>query len=151
MTSPAPVAPAPTAATPDLDSRKVKMQLRQEEVMVTPTGTTRYPAGAVLIVDYVTAERWYENNIADLAPPDAEAYGEVMRRVKREEFARRAQVVEGEGVFDEIVSRQSFNSEERQLMPPPMPVPGRRGPGRPPANPGLSGAVVNDRMDDDED
>ena len=115
--------------------------------MVTPTGTTRYPSGAVLIVDEDTAARWYENNIADIAPPDAEAYGEVTRRLKREEFERRAQAVD-EGTFDAAVSRGASEYEPGQLMPRPMPVP-RRGPGRPRKE--LEGAVLNDHMDDDED
>jgi hypothetical protein len=119
--------------------------------MVTPTGTTRYPPGAVLIVDEDTAVRWYENSIADIAPPDAEAYGEVTRRLKREEFARQAQAVE-EGSFNEAISRGDFQRDDYepgQLMPRPMPVPERRRPGRPRKE--LEGAVINDRMDDDGD
>jgi hypothetical protein len=127
------------------------MRIRQTEVMVTPAGTTRYPAGAVLIADEETANRWYENSIADIAPPDAEAYGEVTRRLKREEFQRKAQAVE-EGSFDQAISRGNFQQDDYepgQLMPRPMPVPDRRGPGRPRKE--LGGAVINDRMDDDGD
>lgn len=127
---------------------RFKMRLRQTEVMVTPTGTTRYPPGAVLIVDKDTAARWYENNVADVAPPDAEAYGEVSRRLKREEFERVAQPVEGS--FNDIITRDAFYDDpnQRQLMPKPMPVPNRRGPGRPRKE--LEGADVL-TMDADEE
>lgn len=142
MASPTVIADAPP-------KKRFKMKLRQEEVMVTPTGTTRYPAGAVLIVDEDTAARWYENSIADIADPDAEAYGEVTRRLKREEFARKARAVEGDGVFDQMVTRDNMgggNPNEPSLMPRPMPVPGRGRRGR---NDALAGAVVNE-ADEDE-
>ena len=144
---------SPIAVQTDAPPKKrYKMQIRQEEVMVTPTGTTRYPAGAVLIVDEDTAARWYEHSIADIAPPDAEAYGEVTRRLKREEFARRAVAVEGHGVFDAMVTRDSLgggNPNEPELHPRPMPIPGRRPPGRPRKD-ALAGAVINE-LDGDED
>ncbi len=135
---------------------RYKMRIKQTEVMVTPTGTTRYPAGAVLTVDEETAARWFENNIATIAPPDAESYGEVTRRLKREEFARLAQAVDegsfDQAIFDQAISRGDFQRDDYepgQLMPRPMPVPERRRPGRPRKE--LEGAVINDRMDDDGD
>ena len=143
---------SPTEVSKEAPPKKrFKMRIRHTEVMVTPTCTTRFPPGAVLIVDEDTAARWYENNIADIAPPDAEAYGEVTRRLKREEFARQAQAVE-EGSFDQAITRGDFQRDDYepgQLMPRPMPIPERRRPGRPRKE--LEGAVINDRMDDDRE
>lgn len=141
--------PTPTLAQPtEIPTRRFKMKLLQSEYMVNVSGNEgRYPAGAVLLADESTAVRWYERGIAEPAPPDAETYGEVRRRNKRAEFDRLAQPVEE--VFDQAVSRGSFNGE-RQLMPPPMPVPGRRrAPGR--NRPDLAGAEVVNTIDGDED
>jgi hypothetical protein len=108
---------------PELTNRRYKMQLRQTEFLVNVSGNNgRFPAGAILQVDEATAYRWYESNVADIAPPDAETYGEIVHRSKREEFDRKARAVEG-SVIDQMAAREAG---ERQLMPPPMPVPGRR-------------------------
>lgn len=138
---------SPTAISPDAPPKKrYKMQLRQVECMVTPTGTQRYPAGAVLVVDEDTAARWYENSIADIADPSAEAFADVARRAKREEFARRAQAVET-GTFDQMVTRgpSAQDGPDRQVMPPPMPVPQRRRSRR-----DLEGADIVNAPDDED-
>lgn len=135
----------PATATPDTAEAGIryKMRLHYDEYLSDVSGNRgRFPAGAVLLVDAATAERWYENNVAEPAPPDAEVYGEIKRRSKREEFLRRAQPAEG--VFDKAVTRQSFG-DERSAMPPPMPQPSRR-----PRRADLAGAdVATDGLDDE--
>ena len=138
---------SPTAAPPvELPKRRFKMQLINDEFMVDVAGNNgRYPAGAVLLADEETALRWYERGVAEIADPDAEVYGEIVKRNKREEFMRRA--VPAAGVFDQAVTRQSFRDDPdtRPIMPPAMPTRGRR------RRADLEGAeVVTDPMDDDE-
>lgn len=140
--------PVALADPKDLPKKRFKMTLLQDEFMVTPAGGKRYPAGATLLVDEDTAARWYEHHVADLADPAVETFGEIERRVKREEFFKKARAVEG--TFDAAVTRSNSQRERDQLMPPPMPVPPRRGPGRPRRD-DLAGAVLSDRMADDEE
>jgi hypothetical protein len=138
MSSPATTAPLP--------NKRYKMQLLQDEYMVNISGNDgRFPAGAVLLADEETAVRWYERGVADIAPADAEVYGEIVRRNKREEFLKRAQATEG--VFDQAVTRASFRDDpnNRQLMPPPMPT--RRARGRA----DLAGAEIVTDPTEDED
>lgn len=118
----------PAAPTTILDApvpvTRFKMTLNYDEYLADVSGNRgRFPAGAVLIVDEETAVRWYENGVAEPADPDAPTYGEIRKQNKRAEFLKRAQPVEG--VFDRAVTRDSFK-DERQLMPPPMPVPPTR-------------------------
>ena len=111
-------------ATPPIETKplpsRYKMKLTHDEYHVDFGG--RLPAGAVVVVDEETAIRWYEKNVAEIAPPDAPTHGEIQRQVKREEFLKRAKPTEG--VFDQAVTRQSFRDDPntRQLMPPPMPT-----------------------------
>lgn len=138
------VAPAQPLALPQ---RRYKMKLLRDEYMVNVSGNDgRFPAGAVLLADEETAMRWYERGVAELADPDDEVYGEIIRRNKREEFKQRAQAAEG--TFDAAVTRaQSFKDDpnNRQLMPPPMPTRRR-------SRADLAGAeVVTDPTPDDED
>lgn len=126
---------------PAVPKKRYKMKIHQQEFMVTPSGSKRYPAGAVLLVDEDTAMRWYEHGVADLADPEAETYGEIERRVKREEFAKRARAVEG--TFDAMVTRGRSDRDRDALMPPPMPVPGRK------RRRDLEGAVINDISDEE--
>lgn len=135
----------PTTQAPPPPNRKYKMKLYNAEFHIDFGG--RLPQGAVVLVDEPTAIRWYENGVADMAPPDATTYAEEVRRVKREEFLKRAQPVEG--VFDEAITRTGEQRPRDNLMPPPMPVPARRG-RRPAGDPLAMAPVLTDPDEDDE-
>lgn len=133
-----------TAEAPTLEAnRKFKMKLVNAEFNIDFGG--RLPAGAVVLVDEPTAIRWYERGVAEIADPGEETYAEHHRRVKRDEFLRRARPAEG--VFDRAVSLQPFRDDpahERTMREMPKPSRGRRR-----ADDMLAGASVND-LDDDE-
>lgn len=118
-----------TIALPALPETKYKMQLLNDEFMTDVDGNRgRYPAGAILLVQESTAIRWYENNVAIPADPEAPTHAEIRRTVKREEFFKQARAAEG--IFDGIVTRRESERPDGRpkdsLMPPPMPVPPRR-------------------------
>lgn len=129
--------------------KRYKMALLNDEYLVDVSGNDgRYPKGAVLLVDEATAIRWFDRNVAEPADPNAPTFGEIRRETKKKEFLRRAKPAEG--VYDQAITRGSFRDDpnNRQIMPPPMPVPGRR-PGRP-RRADLEGAeVVTDTTDED--
>lgn len=141
-------------------SKRFKMALLGDNFIAdakNPTNNGRYPKGAVLLVDEETAIRWYENGIAEIAPVDAPTFGEIRKIQKRDEFLKRA--VPAEGVFDQMVSRQSLNQaaprpsgqdapRDSSYMPtmPTMPVP-RRGRGGKRLD--LAGADITDLSDEE--
>lgn len=126
--------------TPALPMRRYKMQLRQSEFIPdAPVKDKHLPAGAVLAVDEATALRWYERGVADIAPPDAETYGEIEQRNRRAEFFAKAQ--EAEGVFDRAITREMpADPSHTPIGPKPMPRRGRGDRG----HPNMAGAgIVN--------
>lgn len=127
-------------------TKRFKMRLKQSEYMVEIAGNSgRFPAGAVLLADEATAIRWYERDIAEPAPADAETFGEVARRNKKAEFYSRAEVAET--VFDASVTRASSERQrEPSLMPSPMPTPRTRRE----REEALAGAAVINAPDGDE-
>lgn len=137
MPAPTVISDTPTPVT------RYKMALNYDEYLADVSGNRgRFPAGAVLLVDEETAVRWYENGVAEPADPDAPTYGEVRKRNKRAEFLKRAKPVAG--VYDQAITRAAFRDEERQLMPPPMPVPPRRS-----RRADLAGAAITDLTDEE--
>jgi hypothetical protein len=127
-------------------ANQYKMKLVNDEYNIDFGG--RLPAGAVVLVDEATAVRWYEKGVAEIAPPDEPTYAEEKRRVKRDEFMRRAKPAEG--VFDQMVSIQGMNVDpaQRQVMRE-MPKPQR---GRRRADDPLAGSpVLTDPDPDDEE
>ena len=141
---------------PEQTGKRYKMRVLRTTYMVGVSGHSgRFHEGDVVLVDEPTALRWFEHGVAEPAPKDARTVGEINADRRRDEFRRRAEPVEG--VFDAMVSRRDApggqgrsrpdSSQERQLMPPQMPVPNRRGRG----NPNLEGAgVINSTDDEDE-
>lgn len=117
--------------TDTLSTKRFKMRLRQAEYLPdAPVRDKHLPAGAVLSVDEPTALRWYEQKVADPAPPDAETYGEIEERSRRDEFFRIAQPAEG--VFDRAITRDgSSAAANARSGPSPMPRRPRGGDGHP--------------------
>ena len=145
--------------TPTLPTRQFKMALLHDEFLSDISGNSgRYSKGDVLRVDEATAQRWYERGIAEIADPDAPTAGELQRRVKRDEFLRRAVPVEG--VFDQMVTRDmAGGGSQRAARPsgqdaprdstymPTMPMPSTRR-GRP-RKADLEGADILDTGDEE--
>ena len=137
---------SPALTPPEPSSKRFKMELVHDNYLVGVSGNDgRYPAGSVLLVDEETAVRWYEKGVAEPAPPDAETYGEISRKLKREEFLRRARPVEG--TYDAMIRRDAggnvVGAVDRPLMRE-MPKPSRGRPRQRDINPDLVGAAIND-------
>ena len=148
--------------TPDLATKSAnrlfKMRMLDDEYNIDFGG--RLPRGAVVLADEATALRWFEHSIAEIAPPDATTYAEEKRRVKKDEFLRLA--MPAEGVFDQLVSSESWQSErqpERQLLremprrgrPPKVETQPSAHTARRPAGDPLAGVPVLTDPDPDED